>query len=193
MKYLDILKYPDPALRVKAKAVQPLDAADIIQTAKDLAYTMYKVEGVGLAATQVGIGKRIIVIDVSKKLDENRRIFLDDNNILLMNKDLIVALNPEIIYEEGKITHEEGCLSIPEFNADIDRSKFIKVKAVGLNGKEFIIEADDILSIAFQHEIDHLNGILFIDKASPLKRSLYNAKLKRMRSENRQKDLTYTR
>jgi peptide deformylase len=184
MKYLNILKYPDPALRIKAKLIQPSELKTILPLAKDLAYTMYKAEGVGLAATQVGIDKRIIVLDISKKFDENRQIFLDEGNILLMNKNLMIVINPEIIYEEGKIIHEEGCLSIPDFNANIERSMFIKLKAIGLNGEEFIIEAADILSIAFQHEIDHLNGMLFIDKASPLKRSLYNAKLNKINKEH---------
>ncbi|MHB1665627.1 MAG: peptide deformylase [bacterium] len=185
MKFLNILKYPDPALRIKAQNVGEDELRNMSKFAKYLAYTMYKAEGVGLASTQVGINKRVIVIDVSKKFDENYESFLKNQDILFLNKNLIIAINPEIIYREGKITHEEGCLSVPEFNADIERSNIIKVKALGLNGKEFITEADGILSIAFQHEIDHLDGILFIDKVSPLKRTLYNAKLKKLKIEEK--------
>jgi peptide deformylase len=185
MKFFNILQYPDPKLRLKAQKANKDELKNIGELAKNIAYTMYKAEGVGLAATQVGINKRIIAIDVSKKLDVNCENFLEDRDILSLNKNLIIAVNPEIIYKEGKIIHEEGCLSIPGFNADIERYKNIKVKAVGLDGKEFIVESDGILSIAFQHEIDHLDGVLFIDKASPLKRTLYNAKLKKLKSEEK--------
>jgi peptide deformylase len=185
MKFFNILQYPDPKLRIKAQNVTKDELKNIEELAKNIAYTMYKAEGVGLAATQVGINKRIIAIDVGKKFDANCENFLKDKDILFLNKNLIIAINPEIIYREGKIVHEEGCLSIPGFNADIERAKNIKVRAVGLDGKEFITESEGILSIAFQHEIDHLDGVLFIDKASPLKRTLYNAKLKKLKFEEK--------
>ncbi|MCL4322135.1 MAG: peptide deformylase [Deltaproteobacteria bacterium] len=196
MRFLNILEYPDIKLRIKAKPLSPNEIPENITLIKDLAYTMYKADGVGLAATQVGEGKRIIVIDISRKTDKDKNFspdfFLDEGNILNANKGLIVAINPEIISKEGHIVYEEGCLSIPKFNADIERASEIKVKALDLSGKEVIIEAQGLLGIVFQHEIDHLDGILFIDKASPLKRSLYNAALKKSRVKKPEKDASYT-
>ncbi len=192
MRFLNILEYPDIKLRIKAKPLSLNEIPENIPLIKDLAYTMYKADGVGLAATQVGEDKRIIVIDISRKTDKNKIFSLDEGNILNANKDLIVAINPEIISKEGKTVYEEGCLSIPKFNADIERASEIKVRALDLSGKEVIVEAQGLLGIVFQHEIDHLDGILFIDKASPLKRSLYNAALKKSKVKKQEKDVSYT-
>ncbi len=192
MRFLNILEYPDIKLRIKAKPLSLNEIPENIPLIKDLAYTMYKADGVGLAATQVGEDKRIIVIDISRKTDKDKIFSLDEGNILNANKDLIVAINPEIISKEGKTVYEEGCLSIPKFNADIERASEIKVRALDLSGKEVIVEAQGLLGIVFQHEIDHLDGILFIDKASPLKRSLYNAALKKSRVKKQEKDVSYT-
>jgi peptide deformylase len=192
MRFLNILEYPDIKLRIKAKPLSLNEIPENIPLIKDLAYTMYKADGVGLAATQVGEDKRIIVIDISRKTDKDKIFSLDEGNILNANKDLIVAINPEIISKEGKTVYEEGCLSIPKFNADIERASEIKVRALDLSGKEVIIEAQGLLGIVFQHEIDHLDGILFIDKASPLKRSLYNAALKKSKVKKQEKDVSYT-
>lgn len=162
---------------------------------KDLAYTMYKAEGVGLAATQVGINKRIVVIDISRKSDKDKIYHLDEfgeNSILNSNNSLIVAINPEIVFKDGKTVHEEGCLSVPDFHADIARADTVRVKALNLSGNEIIMEASGLLSIAFQHEIDHLDGVLFIDKASPLKRSLYNTALRKLKAKKQEKALDYT-
>ncbi len=192
MRFLNILEYPDIKLRIKAKPLSLSEIPENIPLIKDIAYTMYKADGVGLAATQVGEDKRIIVIDISRKTDKDKIFSLDEGNILNANKDLIVAINPEIISKEGKTVYEEGCLSIPKFNADIERASEIKVRALDLSGKEVIIEAQGLLGIVFQHEIDHLDGILFIDKASPLKRSLYNAALKKSKVKKQEKDVSYT-
>lgn len=196
MRFLDILEYPDIKLRIKAEPLSPDETVKNVPLIKDLVYTMYKANGVGLAATQVGVNKRIVVIDISRKEDKDKNFFpqnfLDEENILNSNKNLIVAINPEIIFKEGKSVHEEGCLSIPDFHAEIDRADRIQVSALNLSGKEIIIEAHGLLAIAFQHEIDHLDGILFIDKASPLKRSLYNASLKKSNVKKREKDVSYT-
>ncbi len=192
MRFLNILEYPDIKLRIKAKPLSLNEIPENIPLIKDLAYTMYKADGVGLAATQVGEDKRIIVIDISRKTDKDKIFSLDEGNILNANKDLIVAINPEIISKEGKTVYEEGCLSIPKFNADIERAGEIKVRALDLSGKEVIVEAQGLLGIVFQHEIDHLDGILFIDKASPLKRSLYNAALKKSKVKKQEKDVSYT-
>ncbi len=192
MRFLNILEYPDLKLRIKAKPLSPDETLESIPLIKDLAYTMYKADGVGLAATQVGVNKRIIVIDISRKTVKDKVFSLEEENILNANKDLIVAINPQIIFKEGNIVYEEGCLSIPKFNADIERANEIKVRALDLSGKEVIIEAQGLLGVVFQHEIDHLDGILFIDKASPLKRSLYNASLKKSKVKKREKDVSYT-
>ncbi|MDA8272775.1 MAG: peptide deformylase [Deltaproteobacteria bacterium] len=192
MRFLNILEYPDIKLRIKAKPLSLNEIPENIPLIKDIAYTMYKADGVGLAATQVGEDKRIIVIDISRKTDKDKIFSLDKGNILNANKNLIVAINPEIISKEGKTVYEEGCLSIPKFNADIERASEIKVRALDLSGKEVIVEAQGLLGIVFQHEIDHLDGILFIDKASPLKRSLYNAALKKSMVKKQEKDVSYT-
>ena len=192
MKFLKILEYPNPKLRTKASALNAKEIEDNIPLIKDLVYTMYKADGIGLAATQTGIDKRIIVLDISRKSDNNKLFSLNEPDILTANKDLIIAINPEIIFKEGMVSYEEGCLSIPKFNADVERASKIKVKALDISGKEFVVEAKDLLSIAFQHEIDHLDGILFIDKVSPLKRSLYNASLHKKKTIKHQKELDYT-
>lgn len=191
MQFLKILEYPDPKLRIKAKPLNPNEIADNIPLIKDIVYTMNKADGIGLAATQVGIDKRIIALDISRKSDKNKLFSLNEADILTANKGLIIAVNPEIIFKEGKTVYEEGCLSIPEFHADVERALEIKIKAFDISGKEFVMEAKDLLSIAFQHEIDHLDGILFIDKVSPLKRSLYNAALKKKKFAKKEKELSY--
>ena len=192
MEFLKILEYPNPKLRTKARALNADEIAGNILLIKNLVYTMYKADGIGLAATQTGIDKRIIVLDISRKSDNNKLFSLNEQDILTANKDLIIAINPEIIFKEGMVSYEEGCLSIPKFNADVERASKIKVKALDISGKEFVVEAKDLLSIAFQHEIDHLDGILFIDKVSPLKRSLYNASLKKNKSAKHEKEPDYT-
>jgi peptide deformylase len=192
MQFLKILEYPDPKLRIKAKPLNANEIAGSIPLIKDIVYTMYNADGIGLAATQVGIDKRIIALDISRKSDKNKLFSLNGADILTANKGLIIAVNPEIIFKEGKTAYEEGCLSIPEFNAEVERALEIKVKAFDISGKEFVLEAKDLLSIAFQHEIDHLDGILFIDKVSPLKRSLYNAALKKKKSAKQEKEPGYT-
>ncbi len=196
MRLLNILKYPDIKLRVKARSLNLGEIAESVSLIKDIVYTMYGAEGIGLAATQVGINKRVIVMDVHKKEDRDKFFSVQNNlkegNVLDASGSLIVAINPEVVFKEGKVVHEEGCLSIPKFNADIERASNIKVKFLDLLGKEVVMGAQGLLSIAFQHEIDHLNGILFIDKASPLKRSLYNATLKKNKGKKREKDINYT-
>ena len=192
MQFLKILEYPDPKLRIKAKPLEANEIAGNIPLIKDIVYTMYNADGIGLAATQVGIDKRIIALDISRKSDKNKLFSLNEADILTANKGLIIAVNPEIIFKEGKTAYEEGCLSIPEFNADVERAWEIKIKAFDISGREFVIEAKDLLSVAFQHEIDHLDGILFIDKVSPLKRSLYNASLKKKKSSKQEKEPSYT-
>ena len=148
---LNILKYPDKRLRTIAKPVVRVDKT-IKQQVKDMFETMYEATGIGLAATQVNFHQRIIVIDIS-----------DQNN------EPICLINPEIIEESGEIQCEEGCLSVPDYYENVVRANEIKVKALNQNGESFELEASEMLSVCIQHEIDHLNGILFVDHLSKLK------------------------
>jgi peptide deformylase len=165
MSVLDILTYPDPVLRQPTKPVTVIDN-EIKKIIADMADTMYDAPGVGLAAIQAGIDKSIIVFD--PEADDVKREFQ-------------VLINPEIISAEGEMTSEnEGCLSVPDFRANVKR--FLKVTATGLDrsGSPVSIDADGLLAVILQHEIDHLKGILFIDRISALKRQLY--KKKRMKA-----------
>ncbi len=158
-----ILTFPDPLLKQKATPVAIIND-EIIQLAKDMAETMYAAPGVGLAAPQIGVLKRLIIIDVSAKNEPPQ---------------LITAINPVIIHSEGETFEEEGCLSVPDYSANVKRHERVVVKALTLAGQERIWHAEGLLAVAFQHEIDHLNGVLFIDHLSPLKRQLYIKKLKK--------------
>ena len=148
---LNILKYPDKRLRTIAKPVVRVDKT-IKQQVKDMFETMYEATGIGLAATQVNFHQRIIVIDISDQYNEP-----------------ICLINPEIIEESGEIQCEEGCLSVPDYYEIVVRANDIKVKALNQNGESFELEASEMLSVCIQHEIDHLDGILFVDHLSKLK------------------------
>ena len=148
---LNILKYPDKRLRTIAKPVVRVNKT-IKQQVKDMFETMYEATGIGLAATQVNFHQRIIVIDISDQYNEP-----------------ICLINPEIIEESGEIQCEEGCLSVPDYYEIVVRANDIKVKALNQNGESFELEASEMLSVCIQHEIDHLNGILFVDHLSKLK------------------------
>lgn len=163
---LDIVKYPNPILKKKSEPVASVDRSiqELIET---LFETMYKAPGVGLAAPQVGILKRILVIDVGRLEDEKRK------------PDPKAIINPVIKSREDKITWEEGCLSLPELILPVERSKKIIVEGLDPQGKPIRHLAEDLLAVAFQHEIDHLDGILLIDRLSRLKRDLYKKKLAR--------------
>ena len=163
MAILEILKYPDPNLKKKANPIIKIDQA-VRQLAKDMAETMYAAPGVGLAATQVGEPFRLIVLDVTPA-DQP--------------KDLKVLINPEIVSAEGDCTWEEGCLSIPDYCEEVKRKKKVVVRCQNLEGETVEIAGENLLSIALQHEIDHLDGILFIDRLSRLKRSLVKRKIQK--------------
>ncbi len=163
MSILEILKYPNPLLKKKCEKVDHIDS-DTQRLINDMIDTMYDANGIGLAASQVGVLSRIIVVDVSP-IDQE--------------KDLLTIINPEIVSEEGEIEHEEGCLSLPEFRENVKRRKKVKVIGISPEGKEIMLDADGILAIALQHEIDHLNGVLLLDRVSRLKREIYKNKLKK--------------
>jgi peptide deformylase len=158
-----ILTFPDPLLKQKSAPVTII-TDEIIQLAKDMAETMYDAPGVGLAAPQIGVLQRVIVIDVAAKHDAPQ---------------LITVINPVVIHGEGETFEEEGCLSVPDFSANVKRHEQVVVKGLTIEGHERIWHADDLLAVAFQHEIDHLDGILFVDRLSPLKRDLFVKKNKK--------------
>ena len=163
----EIRIYPDEVLKKKAETVTDFNE-EIRQIVDDMFETMYKRGGVGLAANQVGILKRIVVIDLHSR-KENQ------------GKEQIVLINPEIVTLEGEEIKEEGCLSLPGLYKKVKRAAYAKVKAQNLDGEEFSIEGEGLLARAFQHEIDHLNGIVFIDRLSPLQKRLTLEKYKKLK------------
>src|SRR5271154_2439755 len=157
MAIRDIIKIPDKRLRLKSEPVQKIDAG-IKKLVDDMFETMYDAPGIGLAAIQLGIAKRIITMDLSKKEDDTKPL---------------VFINPEVTWtSEEKNSYEEGCLSIPEYYEEVERPAAVKVKYMDLDGKSHEITAKGLLATCLQHEIDHINGVLFIDHLSRLKRSL---------------------
>jgi peptide deformylase len=162
MAIRDILKVGHPML---AKKAEPVDVVDdeIRALARDMVETLHAAPGIGLAAPQVDVGKRVIVVDLS---------------VGERPEDLIILVNPEIVSEEGEVVCEEGCLSVPDIQEKVRRPARVRVKGTDLEAREKLYEAEDLLARAFCHEIDHLNGKLFIDKLSPLKRSMVKKKLR---------------
>jgi len=163
MAVLDIRKYPAPVLKKKATPVSDFDE-ELQKLIEDMVETMYAAPGVGLAAPQVGVSKRLAVIDISAR-DEKY--------------PLIVLINPCIVKKDGEIEFEEGCLSLPEYTAKVKRSEYLLVRAHDRDGNEVEIEADGLLAIALQHEIDHLDGILLIDRISSIKREFFKKRYKK--------------
>jgi peptide deformylase len=162
LSVLTILEFPDERLRKKAAEVQVVDGK-IKKLVDDMLETMYLAKGIGLAATQVNVHQRIVVIDVSEE---------KDNPLCL--------INPEIIAKDGVEESEEGCLSVPGFFETVKRAEHIKVKALDKEGKPFEMEADALLAVCIQHELDHLEGKLFVDYISSLKRQRIKKKLEKL-------------
>ena len=161
---MKIYTFPDPVLREIAQTIEEIN--DEIQDLIDrMAATMYAAPGIGLAANQVGVTKRLIVFDLNTDTDEQK---------------LNVLINPEIISSEGEYTYEEACLSVIDFSAEVKRKGRIHVRGLDRDGNSIDIEAEGLGAICLQHEIDHLNGVLFIDHISSLKRALYKKKLKKI-------------
>jgi len=166
MARLPILEYPDPRLRIRAERVTVVDD-DVKRLIEDMFETMYTAPGIGLAATQVDVHKRIIVIDVSEGRDQP-----------------YCFINPEILSADGRESFEEGCLSVPGLYEFVERAERIKVRALDKNGEPFELEADGLLAQCIQHEMDHLEGKLFVDYLSPLKRERIKKRyLKKARRE----------
>ncbi|MCP4268243.1 MAG: peptide deformylase [Candidatus Brocadiaceae bacterium] len=159
---MDVKVYPDPVLKIKAKPIEEIDA-EICKIAEEMLDTMYDYCGIGLAAPQVGLSIRLMVLDVAGERTGER-----------------VFINPRIVEEDGETLEEEGCLSFPDVMGKIVRSKNIKVIAYNLKGEELEMEADGLLGRAWQHEIDHLNGRLFIDRMAPASTIAIQQKLKEL-------------
>lgn len=167
----EILIWPHPTLKKQASNVAKVD--DAVRTlVKDMFETMYSAEGVGLAAPQVGVLKRVIVLDTTPRQPESTPIAM---------------INPEIISTEGETTYNEGCLSIPGEAEDVDRALKVTVRFLNTEGKTQTLTADGLLAIAVQHEVDHLDGVVFVDHVSALKRDLIRKRMKKLQAE-RQED-----
>lgn len=160
----EIVKYPDPILERKTEPVTEFDD-ELRALVDDMFESMYAAKGIGLAAPQIGLSKRLTVIDLSFKEKP---------------QDKIVLVNPEIIFRQGKQYEEEGCLSLPEIREKVSRAAKVRVKAQNLKGEWFEMEGEELLSRAFQHEIDHLDGILFFRRVSTLKRDLILRRIRKM-------------
>jgi peptide deformylase len=160
----EVVKYPDPILSKPGKAVTVFDA-ETEQLVEEMFDSMYAAQGIGLAAPQIGISKRITVIDVSFKERP---------------EDKLALINPVILDKSGKQVEEEGCLSLPEIREKVQRAAWVKVRAQNVKGETFEVEGEELLARALQHEIDHLDGILFIDHLSRLKRDLVQRRIKKL-------------
>ena len=162
MALLPILEFPDPRLRTKAAIIEPAQLADpaFQRLVDDMFETMYEAPGIGLAASQVDVHQRFMVIDVSE--EKNRPL---------------VFVNPEILERSGEQVYQEGCLSVPNIFADVTRANEILVRALDRNGQSFELRVDGLLAVCIQHEMDHLEGKLFVDYLSPLKREMVRKKL----------------
>lgn len=166
MALLNILRFPDARLRTKAKPVTEV-TDETRQFLDDMLETMYDAPGIGLASTQVNVHKQIVVVDVSEDKDEP-----------------YCLINPVITHKEGEEICEEGCLSVPEFYAEVERAEKITVVALDRDGKEFKLEADGMLAVCIQHELDHLKGKLFVDYLSPLKQKRLRKKFEKLAKQN---------
>ena len=165
----EILTFPDPRLKKAAGEVKNMDGG-LATLVEDMVQTMYAAPGIGLATTQVGSQDRIVVLDVNREEK---------------GKDLLKLVNPRITAREGSIIWEEGCLSVIDYTAEVKRAAKIEVKAWTLDQQEITVQAEDLLAVCLQHELDHLSGKLFIDRISRLKRELYSRRVKKLIREGR--------
>lgn len=167
MALLKILHFPDPRLRKAGARVETFDEG-LRKTVADMFETMYDAPGIGLAATQVGLALQLAVMDVSEEKNDRR-----------------VLINPELLEREGRCDSDEGCLSVPDYFDTVERAERVRVRAQDEHGEPYELEADGLLAICIQHEMDHLNGHLFIDYLSDLKRRRVRRQMQKIRRENR--------
>lgn len=165
MALLEILEFPDPRLRTRAKPVENVDGK-LVQLVDNMLETMYDAPGIGLAASQVNVHQRLIVLDISDEKDQP-----------------LILINPEIIAREGEIETAEGCLSVPGFYEPVIRSEQIQVNAINRDGDAFTLETQGLLAVCIQHEMDHLEGKLFVDYLSTTKRQLIRKKLLKLQKQ----------
>ncbi len=165
MALREVLQFPDPRLKRISEPVGEI-TDEIRELAADMCEVMYDEPGIGLAAPQVGEAIRLVVVDTE---------WTEDG----ADRNPLVLVNPEIVEKEGRITWTEGCLSVPDYTADVERASRVKLKATDLEGNPVEIDAEELQAVCFQHELDHLDGVLFIDRISRLKRSLYVQKRKK--------------
>ena len=196
MAKLKIYAYPDIVLTKKASPISRVEKT-YFKLADDMFETMYDAPGIGLAANKVGILERILVLDVDydyemieddllpAKMPKGAEVF---GRTIVTNRKPIIVINPEIIRKEGKITTSEGCLSVPEYTAEVERAKKITLQYQNIDGLTKTLDAEELLAVAIQHEMDHLAGRLFIDRLSPLKKEMAQKKLRKERAE-REHDL----
>ncbi|MCP4320434.1 MAG: peptide deformylase [Psychromonas sp.] len=166
MALLEVLHFPDQRLRTVAKAVEQI-TPEIKTIATNMLETMYDENGVGLAATQINIHLRIVTIDVSEERDQP-----------------MILINPDIIDQSGEEESQEGCLSVPDTHADVKRSEFVTLQYLDINGEQQVLNADGLLAVCIQHELDHLKGKLFIDYLSPFKQKRIKTKLEKLARQN---------
>lgn len=177
MAILKVVHFPDDRLRVKCRPVAEIDDK-IRALAADMFDTMYDDEGIGLAAPQIGLDIRMVVIDIPEQDGKQ-------------GNNQIVLINPEITHAEGEIVYSEGCLSVPEYNAEITRAARVQVKALDLNGVEQVYDAEGLFAVCLQHELEHLDGKLFIDHLSPLKRTMLLKKYGKLKKEAQRNGVEY--
>jgi len=170
MTIREICTYPDPVLRNKTSRVERIDST-LDRLIEDMVETMHAAPGVGLAANQVGVPLQLAVIDLSSRENEEQR------------HPLLVIINPELLVMEGSVLEEEGCLSIPDYAEKVRRAARVKVRAQDRTGKLFELEAEGLMAKALQHEIDHLNGLLFVDRLSSLKKHLFKRRFRKTLTE----------
>jgi len=167
MALMEVLHFPHPVLRKKCDKIEAVDEV-IKKIAADMAETMYAEKGIGLAAPQVGITKRIIVVDV--------------------DEELITLINPEITVSGEKEKMEEGCLCLPKVSVEVERLTLVHMEGMGIDGEKISIDAEDLLARAFQHEVDHLNGMLIIDHLSKVKRDMVVKKFRKLQLKEKEED-----
>lgn len=172
MALREIRKFPDPVLRRKTDRVEKIDK-QIERLIDDMIETMHDAPGVGLAANQVGVPLQLAVIDLTTREEKEKG----------KNRPITVIINPEILSMEGAVFEEEGCLSIPEYAESVKRAARVRVRAQDRTGKVFELDAEGLMAKALQHEIDHLNGLLFVDRLSPLKKSIFKRKYRKVALE----------
>jgi peptide deformylase len=182
MATLEILKFPDPRLRKKCKPVTEV-TEELKAFAQDMLETMYEFRGIGLAAAQVNRQIRLIVLDTRRPSDEEAELRYELGGETDLERAItqpLVLFNPVIKTKKGKTTYNEGCLSVPTYFEIVERADYIEVEALDLNGDKYKLKTDGLLAICIQHEIDHLDGKLFIDRLSPIKSARLKAKIKKV-------------